>query len=104
MKTHARRICWSITSTVVLALAAASLHAISDWTGPTPLGDVAVSFQDQILVLDNADPIANMPVDTIPVPSQTNPVAGSNGGLAYDAFLNLLVTNFDSSTGRVVAL
>jgi len=94
-----------MVSIVVAAVAAVSVGAVSDWADGPPLGDVAVSFDNQILLLDNADPDDNSPVDTIPLPNTTNPVAGSNGGLQFDAFLNLLVTNFDSvGTGRVVAL
>ena len=72
---------------VALTIAALSVstHAVENWASDEALGDVAVSFDDLVLLLDDRDPIA-APVDTIPVP-------GINGGLAFDAYLNLLVTN-----------
>jgi hypothetical protein len=104
MRTHTRGIRWLMISAVVLIVGAASLQALSNWASDTGLATVAVSFADQVLILDNADPDDNSPIDTIPS-NTTNPVAGSNGALQFDAFLNLLVTNFDANgSGKIVPL
>ena len=73
---------------VALAIAALSVStgAVQNWASEEALGDVAVSFDGQVLVLDDTNPNAATPVDTLSVP-------GTNGGLAFDTPLNLLVTN-----------
>jgi hypothetical protein len=95
MRTHTRRVCWSIVSAIVIAAGAASLGAVSDWASGPALGDVAVSFDNQILLLDNAP--AN-PVDTLSEVGVTG-----YGGMVFDAFLNLVATKTAlDGTGELV--
>jgi hypothetical protein len=69
--------------TIIVSLGV-STRAITDWVSPEALGDVAVSFNDRVQLFDNADPSSNPEVVD---------VLGVNGGLAFDASLNLFVTN-----------
>ena len=88
MKTHTERICWLIVSVVVAAaVAAVSVGAVSDWASGPGLGNVAVSFDDRILLLDNANPETANPVDTLSEMGVTG-----YGGMVFDAFLNLVAT------------
>jgi hypothetical protein len=74
---------------VVVAIAVVlgvSVRAVTNWVSADALGDVAVSFDGSVQVFDNGN--VGTP-ETITVPALT----GTNGGLAFDAGLNLLVAN-----------
>ena len=85
MKTNVRRCCWAVALTAATALTTVSVAAVDDWASGPALGDVAVSFDNQILLLDNENP--NVTVDTL---SETGVIG--YGGMVFDAFLNLVAT------------
>jgi hypothetical protein len=89
-----RVICLLAVCTTLTALTTVTIGAVANWASEEALGDVAVTFGNQILVLDNAEPDPVDPVDTITVTG--------GAGLAFDAFLNLRVTktNLDG-TGEI---
>jgi len=98
METHTRRRCWLTTAVMTTALAAVSVTAVSDWASGPALGDVAVSFDSQILLLDNTAPDPVNPVDTLSEVGVTG-----YGGMVFDAFLNLIATKTDASgSGQLV--
>jgi len=63
-----------------------SVRALTNWVSADALGDVAVSFDGSVQVFDNANVGA-------PETITASALAGANGGLAFDASLNLLVAN-----------
>jgi hypothetical protein len=73
----------AVAITVVLGV---SVRAVTNWVSADALGDVAVSFDSSVQVFDNANVGA---AETITASALT----GTNGGLAFDASLNLLVAN-----------
>jgi hypothetical protein len=85
MSWHIRATKWVVVSAIALVFGV-SVRAVTSWASADSLGDVAVSFDSSVQVFDNANVAA---VETI------NPSAltGTNGGLAFDASLNLLVAN-----------
>jgi hypothetical protein len=85
MKTNVRRCCWAVALTAATALTTVSVAAVDDWASGPALGDVAVSFDNQIVLLDNENP--NVTVDTL---SETGVIG--YGGMVFDAFLNLVAT------------
>ncbi len=64
-------------------------RAVTNWVSADALGDVAVSFDGAVQVFDNA---SGLVVDTIDTTSVSQ-LTGTNGGLAFDAPLNLVVAN-----------
>jgi hypothetical protein len=96
VRARARR--WILAIAMVTALAI-SLRAISPWTSTTALGDVAVSFENEVLIFNDTD--LNDTVDTI-----NSGLSGINGALQFDESLNLLVTNaaFGSGTGSIKSI
>lgn len=87
--------------TALLCLFTASpvvVRAVTNWASAEALGDVAVAFDNEVRVFDNAD---GTETDAITGAS----LAGTNRGLAFDAALNLFVANTDFvGNGRVVVL
>ena len=82
---------WQIRSTVsivvvtIVVFGIVSRAQIATWQTPEALGDVAVSFDGRVEIFDGAAPGGSDPEELT--------VAGVNGGLAFDASLNLFVTN-----------
>src|SRR6188768_3407484 len=79
---RSRIVAVAIALAVVLGV---SVRAVTNWVSADALGDVAVSFDSSVQVFDNAN--VGTP-ETI-----TASLTGTNGGLAFDASLNLLVAN-----------
>ncbi len=77
---------WIVAAAIVL-VSGVSLRAVTSWLTAAALGDVAVSFDGSVQVFDNANVGA---AETI-----TGGLTGVNGGLIFDASLNLLVANTD---------
>jgi hypothetical protein len=75
-----------IIAVAIAVVLGVSVRAVTNWVSADALGDVAVSFDGSVQVFDNANVGA---AETI------NPSAltGTNGGLVFDASLNLLVAN-----------
>jgi hypothetical protein len=84
MAVRARAFFPAIALAIVTAFAL-TIHAIAQWASTEGLGDVAVSFDNEILVFNDSD-LYGQQVDTVTV-------SGIDGGLEFDAALNLLVTN-----------
>ena len=77
-----------VVAIVVVALGISG-RAVTNWASAEALGDVAVSFDGALQVFDNAN---GQVVDTIDT-TTVSQLTGTNGGLAFDAPLNLLVAN-----------
>jgi len=77
-----------IVAVAIAVVLAVSVRAdtVTNWVSADALGDVAVSFDGSVQVFDNANVGA---AETITASALT----GTNGGLAFDASLNLLVAN-----------
>src|SRR5215208_5506077 len=87
MRSSRRGICWLAVITIIATLTAVSLRAAlpdGPWAHEDALGDVAVSFENAVRIYDNASGLQK---------GDDLTVAGTNGGLAFDNALNLLVTN-----------
>ncbi len=75
-----------------------SMRGSADWASAGALGDVAVAFDNQVQLFANADGALKETIDI-------DELTGTNTGLAFDAALNLLVTNTDGQgNGRLVTL
>jgi hypothetical protein len=81
-----RQIRTCVLAAAIAAVLGVSVRAVTTWVSADALGDVAVSFDGSVQVFDNANVGA---AETITAPALT----GANGGLAFDASLNLLVAN-----------
>ena len=81
-----------VAITVVLGVLGVSA-VVTNWVSADALGDVAVSFDSSVQVFDNATGLVVDTIDTTNVPELT----GANGGLAFDAPLNLWVANTDGN-------
>jgi hypothetical protein len=90
-----RLICWLAVCTVMTVLSVVAMRAAIDgpWASAEALGDVAVSFDGAVRVYGKADGL-QIGVDLA--------VPGTNGGLAFDNPLNLLVAN--TTNNRLVKL
>ena len=90
-----RVICWLVVCTVMTVLSVVAMRAAIDgpWASGEALGDVAVSFDGAVRVYGKADGL-QVGVDLV--------VPGTNGGLAFDNPLNLLVAN--TTNNRLVKL
>jgi hypothetical protein len=92
------RILRRVVVCLLFAGAAVSMRAGANWASAGALGDVAIAFDNDVQLFANAD---GAPGDTISVAE----LAGTNAGLAFDASLNLLVTNTPApGAGRLVTL
>ncbi len=72
----------------IVVVIGVSVRAVTNWVSADALGDVAVSFDGSVQVFDNANA---GPTETITT------ATGTVGGLAFDAGLNLFVTNTTGS-------
>ncbi len=81
-----RQIRASILAVAFAVVLGVSARSLTNWVSADALGDVAVSFDGSVQVFDNANVGA-------PETITASALTGANGGLAFDASLNLLVAN-----------